>query len=175
MIKDTISPNNGEGDLEQPELQQSKPGISRLSELLKIDAAPTPSSREGELLEKLAAIEHERWADWQKWMHGSFYKIEKGNAIHQSLPQLLIERWERQIKTPYADLPDAEKQSDRDQVARYWPLITAWHTQQVEAAKENLTHRFADELSRQVAHGNIEPVSTSVQQIMDRIAQKEDQ
>lgn len=27
----------------------------------------TESKRD--LLDKLAAIEHERWADWQKWMH----------------------------------------------------------------------------------------------------------
>jgi len=24
---------------------------------------------DGELREQLAAIEHERWADWQKWCH----------------------------------------------------------------------------------------------------------
>jgi hypothetical protein len=73
-------------------------------------------STQDDLKEQLAAIEHERWADWQRWVHDVYYK--KGRPF-----EVAIKRWEVQIKTPYAQLSEAEKQSDRDQVERYWPLI----------------------------------------------------
>ena len=40
------------------------------------------------------------------------------------IPSKLVAQWERQIATDYADLSEKEKESDRDQVRRYWPLIT---------------------------------------------------
>jgi tRNA A37 threonylcarbamoyladenosine synthetase subunit TsaC/SUA5/YrdC len=81
-------------------------------------------TRSEELIEQLAAIEHERWADWQRWMHEQCYPITCADNIpRMAIPQDLWERWERQIATPYAELSEREKQSDRDQVARYWPLI----------------------------------------------------
>lgn len=41
------------------------------------------------------------------------------------IPAALAERWERQIATPYAELSETEKDGDREQVDRYWPLIAA--------------------------------------------------
>ena len=84
-----------------------------------------------ELIERLAAIEHQRWADWQKYMHSKC----KSNGVGELLiPAELVRQWERQIATPYADLSEAEKGSDRDQVRRYWPLIEKM-TAVVEAAR----------------------------------------
>lgn len=73
-----------------------------------------------ELFEQLAAIEHERWADWQKYMHGRCVKNPDGSL---TIPADLVERWERQIVTPYEQLTEAEKASDREQVHRYWHLV----------------------------------------------------
>ena len=72
-----------------------------------------------ELFEKLADIEHERWADWQKYMHSLCIKQGEGLII----PADSVEQWERQIKTPYSELSEKEKDSDRKQVMRYWDLI----------------------------------------------------
>lgn len=77
-------------------------------------------TKELELIEKLAAIEHERWADWQKYMHSRCAKIT-GDSL--TIPGILVKQWERQIKTPYKDLTEKEKDSDREQVMRYFPLI----------------------------------------------------
>lgn len=91
----------------------------------------TPVNGDEELIEKLAAIEHKRWARWQQWVH----KCLKPNPMGEGFPYLLdpewVERWERQIATNYKDLTDQEKESDRAQVMRYWPLLLAWrdHTQ----------------------------------------------
>lgn len=78
-----------------------------------------------ELLEQLAAIEHERWADWQRYMHSKCatpkqMAAAKGDLI---IPAHMVQQWERQIATPYADLSEREKNSDREQVERYAHLI----------------------------------------------------
>lgn len=75
-----------------------------------------------ELRDKLAAIEHERWSDWQKWCH---------QVLREQLdttPELerVLERWDRQIATPYDKLSDSEKASDMEQVDRYWSLLKEW-------------------------------------------------
>lgn len=75
---------------------------------------------EDELIEKLAAIEHERWADWQKWMH-SMLKVNDSGEY--TLPTEAIRGWDRQIETPYSELSEKEKESDREQVRRYWSLV----------------------------------------------------
>jgi hypothetical protein len=36
-----------------------------------------------------------------------------------------VNRWEEQINTDYALLSEAEKESDRDQVRKYLPVIAA--------------------------------------------------
>jgi hypothetical protein len=83
-----------------------------------------------ELREKLAAIEHERWADWQRYMHSmgtwsQFADIHGGppkDILY--FPASYITHLERQINTTYDNLSEAEKQSDREQVDRYLPLLT---------------------------------------------------
>ncbi len=74
----------------------------------------------GTLIEQLAAIEHERWASWQDYLHRICEPREDGALI---IPTGFVDRWERQIATPYADLSEAERESDREQVRRYLPLI----------------------------------------------------
>lgn len=72
------------------------------------------------LMESLAAIEHERWAHWQRYMHDKGHIQADGSLI---IPKDLVRHWERLIATPYHDLTEKEKESDRDQVRRYLPTI----------------------------------------------------
>lgn len=74
------------------------------------------------LVEDLAAIEHERWAHWQRYVHDRGDRRPDGSLV---LPADLVRHWETQIATRYADLSEAEKMSDREQVRRYLPLIAA--------------------------------------------------
>jgi len=71
-------------------------------------------------IQRLAAIEHERWAHWQRYVHDQCESKEDGSLV---IPAELVARWEAQIKTPYNELTDDEQQSDREQVARYLPAI----------------------------------------------------
>lgn len=72
------------------------------------------------LLETLASIEHERWSHWQRYMHGKAERRPDGSLV---LPADLVRKWEHQIETPYSDLTDKEKESDRDQVKKYLPVV----------------------------------------------------
>lgn len=80
------------------------------------------AARLSEIIDRLASIEHDRWAHWQQYMHSKGRRDPNGSLI---LPAELVKHWENQIKTAYKDLSEAEKESDREQVRRYLPLITA--------------------------------------------------
>ena len=53
-----------------------------------------------EKVEAVAAVEHEQWAHWAEYMLDHLTPENKA-------------RWRRQIETEYADLSEAEKESDR--------------------------------------------------------------
>lgn len=72
------------------------------------------------LLNRLAAAEHERWAHWQQYVHEQCQPGPDGSLI---IPAELVHRWTEQISRPFAELTDAEQDSDRDQVRRYLPII----------------------------------------------------
>jgi hypothetical protein len=75
------------------------------------------------LVEELAALEHQRWAHWQKYVHDRGQRQPDGSIV---LPSDLVAHWERQINTQYADLTTEEKDSDREQVKKYRPLLERW-------------------------------------------------
>lgn len=90
-----------------------------------------------ELIERLAAIEHDRWGDWQKYLHSKCvpgtepYTDERDGSI--CIEAGYLQALERQIATPYADLSESEKQSDREQVMRYWPVLVAFVAEWLDA------------------------------------------
>lgn len=69
-----------------------------------------PQINREELREDLAAYAHKAWSGWMKYMFGKCERDGFGNLI---IPFPSEERWTRQMNTPYADLPDNEKESDR--------------------------------------------------------------
>lgn len=79
-----------------------------------------PSEFPSDLLEQLAAIEHERWSHWQRYMHEKAHHNDDGSL---TLPAALVSRWERLMRTPYSQLTDEERESDREQVRRYITIL----------------------------------------------------
>lgn len=73
-----------------------------------------------DLVDALAAIEHARWAHWQNYVHDQCEQHADGSL---RIPADLVKRWKRQIETPYSELTEDEKNSDRQQVLRYLPTI----------------------------------------------------
>lgn len=72
------------------------------------------------ILETLAEEEHRRWAHWQAYMHKNCELQADGSLL---IPAKLVSRWEKQIRTSYSELSEAEKESDREQVRRYLPIV----------------------------------------------------
>lgn len=74
------------------------------------------------LVEELAAVEHERWSHWQRYMHSQCEATDDGGLL---IPPALVEQWTTQLNTPYSALSEREKESDREQVRRYLPKIAS--------------------------------------------------
>ena len=62
------------------------------------------------LLEQLADLEHRQWSKWCGYM------------LENMTPEN-IERWKRQMNTPYSQLSEQEKNSDREWAQRVLSLI----------------------------------------------------
>lgn len=62
------------------------------------------------LLEKLAALEHEQWASWAR------HVLPNANPGD-------VAKWTRQIETPYVELAEAEKESDREWARRVLAIL----------------------------------------------------
>lgn len=63
------------------------------------------------LREALADLEHEQWAHWMRYMLSlGSERVDGTWAIDMEH----IRRWQRQMDTPYADLSEKEKDSDRE-------------------------------------------------------------
>jgi hypothetical protein len=81
------------------------------------------------LVEQLAAVEHERWSHWQRYVHSKCARQPDGSLL---LPADLVARWEKQIDTKYAELDEQERESDREQVRKYLPLIASALAERVD-------------------------------------------
>lgn len=90
---------------------------------MEAELKKAPPQTEDELIEELAALEHERWAHWQRYLHSRCERRDDGSLV---IPAALVRRWEAQIVTPYAELSDAEQDSDRVEVLRYWKKVKAF-------------------------------------------------
>lgn len=87
-----------------------------------IDLALTEHSEQAR--EALAEYAHEAWVGWMRYMFSKCYTMPL-IAIEGCLviPRESLERWARQMNTPYAELPENEKQSDRaeaDKILAIW-------------------------------------------------------
>lgn len=76
--------------------------------------------RRTELIEALAAIEHERWGDWQSYFMGKLERLDDGRL---AIPIGYEEALRKLIDTHYADLSEPMKEADRREVGRYLPLV----------------------------------------------------
>lgn len=75
-----------------------------------------------ELREKLAEYAHSAWSGWMKYMFSCEMDDED---CGRSLPGWTRVRWQRQMTTEYADLPESEKESDRDQADAILAIVNA--------------------------------------------------
>lgn len=71
-----------------------------------------PSNKE---IERIAAVQHEIWSHWMKYL---LSQCEIGDGMRYYIPMGQEQRWKRQMNTPYAELTEEEKESDREQARK---------------------------------------------------------
>ena len=67
-------------------------------------------------IEVHADLEHEIWSAWMKYMFSKGVKNDDGTW---TMPAWAVERWARQMNTPYSGLSEQERESDREQVHKH--------------------------------------------------------
>lgn len=61
--------------------------------------------------EKLAALQHRIWTHWMLYLFSCCTMNEDGSA---TIPREKVECWQQQMRVPYHELSDAEKNSVRE-------------------------------------------------------------
>lgn len=96
------------------------------------------------IIEHFANLEHKRWSKWQKYFFSKCQtkpQSEVGGMddryVYLALPKDLYDRWNRQIETPYSELSEQEKQSDKNEVMPY----VNWHKQSLRQFIDGLVER----------------------------------
>lgn len=85
---------------------------------------PTDARPAGEaetLREQLADLAHEQWSGWMRHMFSRFIETPEGPVPSPSD----YVRWTRQMNTPYVELSEAEKDSDRQEADRVLALLSS--------------------------------------------------
>lgn len=73
-------------------------------------------------LETLAATQHAIWSHWMDYLFTKIIKAPYSNSDGYKGYMILQEdllRWKHQMETPYTDLSEAEKESDRQIMRRF--------------------------------------------------------
>lgn len=88
-----------------------------------------PNLDDSWLLEKLAALEYDRWARWMKYLLSKCSWVGSAAGLVAVIPPEPLRHWQRLIDTKYADLSEEEKEGDRVEARKTLALLAA------EAAK----------------------------------------
>lgn len=101
-----------------------------------------------QLKEKLADLCHDQWAGWMRYM---FSKAPLNDDGTWTMPSSLVERWQRQMSTPYSELSGPEQDSDRNEAAKFieviysQPNINIWRWQDAPQEYMELSGHGGDE------------------------------
>jgi len=75
---------------------------------------------EPDMRELLAEYAHDAWAGWMRFLFEASFNDVNGTVV---IPACLVSRWKRQCSTSYLELPEEEKQSDRDEADRIIGIV----------------------------------------------------
>ena len=73
-----------------------------------------------ELREKLAAQQHEIWAHWMQYLFSVCTENSDGTY---TIPADEVRLWKHQLTTPYVELTEEDKDSDREQADKILRVI----------------------------------------------------
>ncbi len=71
--------------------------------------------------ERIAAVQHEIWSHWMRYLFSCSVETIDGDA---TIPSDKVQRWKRQLETPYSELTVKEQASDLEQAAKVISVLT---------------------------------------------------
>ena len=80
------------------------------------------SQNESNLREALSDVQHEIWSHWMIWQFSCCQQNDDGSV---TIPAAKVERWTRQMNTPYSELSDGERESDRHQADKILKVLAS--------------------------------------------------
>lgn len=80
-----------------------------------------------EVREIVADVQHDIWAHWMRYMFSCGALNPDGTW---TMPADKVERWHRQMNTPYADLTERERESDRHMADRVLAAMAKFYDSQ---------------------------------------------
>lgn len=102
-----------------------KRAISQIVTIVDIaleEAVATASPVPDAIVERLAEYAHAAWSGWMEYLFRKSFPRDDGFVV---IPRPLVERWTWQMETPYSELPENEKESDRDEARKMLAIIEA--------------------------------------------------
>ncbi len=70
--------------------------------------------------ERIADLCHSQWAGWMSYL---FSKGTFNSDGSWTMPPEFVQRWKRQLKTPYENLSQPEKDSDRKEADKFLKIL----------------------------------------------------
>jgi len=68
----------------------------------------------------LADLAHQQWSGWMEYLFSKCTFNEDGTAV---IPAWAVTRWQRQLATPFADLPPEEQEADFSEADRVLEVL----------------------------------------------------
>ncbi len=80
------------------------------------------------LEEEFAELAHDQWSNWMRYlfskcdstMPNTLSALDNDSLI---IPAEFVERWTRQMDTPYSELSESEQDSDRKEANKFLALL----------------------------------------------------
>ena len=79
-----------------------------------------------ELREKLADLAHSQWSGWTEYLFEKSIRHPRTGGV--TIPHTLVKRWVRQMRTPYAELSESEKDSDRKEADKFLTVLKEYNS-----------------------------------------------
>jgi len=107
-------------------------------------------------IEALATYAHDAWAGWMRHM----FKAENLFCVQNQDPKPLYfelridvndcKRWTRQMRTPYADLPEDEKESDRKEARKILGILEGEKTLDAIDKRIDMAKKRREEICKEL-------------------------
>jgi hypothetical protein len=97
--------------------------------------------------EKLAAFAHERWTGWMRYLFSKTMTDTEplDGSRPEVIPYRFVQRWGRQMETPFTELPEDEKRSDYLEAELWLRMVD-------ESRVASSTRRLSEHLKSEWSH-----------------------